>query len=144
VDADEITYNLHIALRYEIEKGLLDGRIDAKDLPSLWNSFMEKYLGIEPKNDAEGVLQDIHWSQGSIGYFPTYTLGNIISSIIRYSFKNLNELIREGNLVEIREYLRQKVHRYGSIYSPKELLRLSFNEGYNPDYLIKYFEEKFF
>jgi len=144
VDADEITYNLHIALRYEIEKGLLDGRIDAKDLPSLWNSFMEKYLGIEPKNDAEGVLQDIHWSQGSIGYFPTYTLGNIISSIIRYSFKNLNELIREGNLVEIRDYLRQKVHRYGSIYSPKELLRLSFNEGYNPDYLIKYFEEKFF
>ncbi|MGC8689721.1 MAG: carboxypeptidase M32 [Thermoplasmata archaeon] len=143
VDADEVTYNLHIALRYEIEKGLIEGSIDTKDLPGIWNSFMDKYLGIVPENDSQGVLQDIHWSQGSFGYFPTYTLGNVISAIIRGRFDNLSNLIAEGNIIAIRDYLREKVHRYGSIYTPKELLRISFGEGYNPEYLLKYLEEKF-
>ncbi|MEM4314604.1 MAG: carboxypeptidase M32 [Thermoplasmata archaeon] len=143
VDADEVTYNLHIALRYEIEKKLIEGSIDTKDLPEIWNEFMEKYVGISPKNDSEGVLQDIHWSQGSIGYFPTYTFGNVISAIIRNSLNDLYARVEENDIQSIKEYLRQKVHRYGSIYSPKELLMKSFNETYNPEYLIRYFNEKY-
>ncbi|MGC8663862.1 MAG: carboxypeptidase M32 [Thermoplasmata archaeon] len=143
VDADEVTYNFHIALRYEIEKNLLTGKFSVGDLPEIWDEFMEKYLGVRPKNVSEGVLQDIHWSQGSFGYFPTYSLGNIISAIIRYKIKDLYENIRKGDIEYIKKYLREKVHRYGSIYTPKELLKISFNEGYNPDYLIKYFREKY-
>ena len=143
VDADEVTYNFHIALRYEIEKNLLTGKFAVSDLPEIWNDFMEKYLGIRPKNVSEGVLQDIHWSQGSFGYFPTYSLGNIISAIIRSQIKDLYENIGMGNIDYIKKFLGDKVHRYGSIYTPKDLLKMSFNENYNPDYLIKYFREKY-
>ena len=143
VDADEVTYNFHIALRYEIEKNLLTGKFSVSDLPEIWNDFMEKYLGIRPKNVSEGVLQDIHWSQGSFGYFPTYSLGNIISAIIRSQIKDLYENIGIGNIDYIKKFLGDKVHRYGSIYTPKDLLKMSFNENYNPEYLIKYFREKY-
>lgn len=143
VDADEVTYNFHIALRYEIEKNLLTGKFSVSDLPEIWNDFMEKYLGVRPGKDSEGVLQDIHWSQGSFGYFPTYTLGNIISAIIRSKIKDLYENIEKGNIEYIKKFLADKLHRYGSIYAPKDLLKLSLNEGYNPDYLISYFREKY-
>jgi len=143
VDADEVTYNFHIALRYEIEKNLLTGKFAVTELPEIWNEFMEKYLGVRPGNVSEGVLQDIHWSQGSFGYFPTYTLGNIISAIIRSKIKDLYENIENGNIEYIKKFLADKVHRYGSIYAPKDLLKLSLNEGYNPDYLINYFREKY-
>ncbi|MGC9176342.1 MAG: carboxypeptidase M32 [Thermoplasmata archaeon] len=143
VDADEVTYNFHIALRYEIEKNLLTGKFSVSDLPEIWDQFMEKYLGIRPGNVSEGVMQDIHWSQGSFGYFPTYSLGNIISAIIRYQIKDLHENIESGNIDYVKKFLRDKIHRYGSIYSPKELLKRSFNETYNPEYLIKYFREKY-
>lgn len=143
VDADEVTYNFHIALRYEIEKLLIEGKIDVNDLPEIWNEFMEKYLGIVPKNDAEGVLQDIHWSNGSFGYFPSYTLGNVISAMIKYKIKNIDEYIKTKNIEGIKQLLREKIHNFGSIYSPKELLMKSFNENYNANYLIKYLNEKY-
>ncbi|PLC68843.1 carboxypeptidase M32 [Vulcanisaeta sp. EB80] len=143
VDADEVTYNFHIALRYEIEKGLIAGKLDVSDLPSLWDDFMDRYLGVRPKNDAEGVLQDIHWSQGSFGYFPTYTLGNVIAGMIYAKLPELRDKVAGRRFSEIKEFLRDKVCRYGAIYSPKELLMRSFNDAYNPDYLLNYLREKY-
>jgi len=143
VDADEVTYNFHIALRYEIEKGLIAGKLDVSDLPSLWDDFMDRYLGVRPKNDAEGVLQDIHWSQGSFGYFPTYTLGNVIAGMIYAKLPGLRDKVAGRRFNEIKEFLRDKVCRYGAIYPPKELLMRSFNDAYNPDYLLNYLREKY-
>jgi carboxypeptidase Taq len=143
VDADEVTYNFHIALRYEIEKKLMNDEIKVNELPQIWNEMMEKYLGITPKNDSEGVLQDIHWSQGSIGYFPTYTLGNIVAGIVYKSFPNLYDLVYEGRFEEVKGFLREKICKYGSIYSPKELLKRSFGKEYEPEGLLDYLREKY-
>jgi carboxypeptidase Taq len=104
---------------------------------------MERLLGVRPRNDAEGVLQDIHWSHGSIGYFPTYTLGNVVAAMIYYKHGKIRELVAEGNFAAVKEYLREKIHRWGSIYPPKELLLRSFDETYNAHYLVKYLDEKF-
>jgi len=142
VDADEVTYNLHIAIRYEIEKRLIAGELKVDEIPPLWNDLSEKYLGIRPKNDAEGALQDVHWSGGSFGYFPTYTLGNIIAGMIYAKF-NVLEKVRERKFNEIKEYLREKIHKYGAIYPPKVLLTRSFGDAYNPEYFIKYLREKY-
>ncbi len=143
VDADEVTYNFHIALRYEIEKGLIAGKLDVSDLPSLWNDFMDKYLGVRPRNDAEGVLQDIHWSQGSFGYFPTYTLGNVIAGMIYAKLPGLRDKVASKRFNEIREFLRDRICKHGAIYPPKELLIRSFNDTYNPTYLLNYLREKY-
>ncbi|MBP1357274.1 MAG: carboxypeptidase M32 [Sulfolobus sp.] len=143
VEADEVTYNFHIALRYEIEKKLLTEEIKAGELPEIWNEFMEKYLGVRPKSDSEGVLQDIHWSQGSIGYFPTYTLGNVVAGMIYSSYGSLREDIREGNVSKIKEWLREKICKYGATYSPKELLIKAFGKTYDPEDLLKYLREKY-
>ncbi|GAB6947491.1 carboxypeptidase M32 [Vulcanisaeta sp. JCM 16161] len=143
VDADEVTYNFHIALRYEIEKGLIAGKLDVSDLPSLWNDFMDKYLGVRPRNDTEGVLQDIHWSQGSFGYFPTYTLGNVIAGMIYAKLPGLKDKVAGRRFNEIKEFLRDRICKYGAIYPPKELLMRSFNDTYNPTYLLNYLREKY-
>ncbi len=143
IDADELTYNIHIAIRYDIEKNLIEGKYKVSEIPEIWDSKMEEYLGIRPKNYREGILQDIHWYQGSFGYFPTYTLGNIIAAIIWYKIKNIKEHLINGEFDQIFEFLKNNIHIYGSLYSPKELLKRSFNEDYNPEYLIKYFKEKF-
>jgi carboxypeptidase Taq len=149
VDADEVTYNLHIAIRYEIEKKIIGGdELSVSEIPQFWNDRMEQLLGVRPTQDSQGVLQDTHWSSGLFGYFPTYTLGNLVSAIIDSKMrKDLNEYkeenIRSGDLKPIREWLRQKIHQHGSVYSPKVLLKNSFNEGYNPDYFVTYIETKY-
>lgn len=146
VEADELTYNFHIALRYDLEKRLLTGGVSVSDLPSVWDDTTEDLLGVRPRNDAEGVLQDIHWSHGSMGYFPSYSLGNIVVGVIWKSLgdgEKLRESVGRGDLAFLRRWLEQKVHRYGSTYAPKELLKRSFGEGYNPDRLVKYLEKKF-
>ncbi|MDE1869250.1 MAG: carboxypeptidase M32 [Candidatus Micrarchaeota archaeon] len=146
VQADELTYNFHIALRYELERLLVNGEIKAKDLPEVWNNKMDEYLGIRPKNDAEGVLQDSHWSSG-FGYFPTYTLGNIASGIIRANIRNdirdFDQHIRDGNFAPVRDWLREKVHQYGTAYTGEQLLKKSFNEGYDPKHFLDYLRGKY-
>jgi carboxypeptidase Taq len=104
---------------------------------------MDRLLGVRPRNDAEGVLQDIHWAHGSIGYFPTYTLGNVVAAMIYYRHGKIRELVAEGNLASVKEYLREKIHRWGSVYPPKELLSRGFGETYNAEYLVKYLDEKY-
>jgi carboxypeptidase Taq len=147
VDADEVTYNLHIALRYEIEKKIFGDDLSISEIPEFWNDRMEQLLGVRPTKDSQGVLQDTHWSSGLFGYFPTYTLGNLVSAIIaskmRKDMEDYEEEIRRGNFEPIREWLRLKIHQYGSVYAPKVLLNKSLNEGYNPDYFVTYIETKY-
>ncbi len=147
VDADEVTYNLHIAIRYEIEKKVFGGELKVSEIPQFWNDRMEQLLGVRPTKDSEGALQDTHWSSGLLGYFPTYTLGNLVSAIIaskmRSDLKDYDEIIKKGDFAPIREWLRQKIHKHGSVYAPKALLDHTFNEGYNPDYFVKYIETKY-
>ncbi|NOZ89337.1 MAG: carboxypeptidase M32, partial [Crenarchaeota archaeon] len=126
VDADEVTYNLHIYLRFELEKRLIEGSLRVDELPQAWDDMMEKLLGIRPRRPSEGVLQDIHWSHGSIGYFPTYTLGNVVAAMIWRSLGGPDsELLRGLRLRELRGWLRERIHRWGKVYPPRELLRRS-------------------
>lgn len=148
VDADEVTYNLHIAIRYEIEKKIIGDDLAVSEIPEFWNDRMEQLLGVRPTEDSQGVLQDTHWSSGLFGYFATYTLGNLVSAIIaskmRKDLKDFDESIGKGDFKPIREWLRLKIHQHGSIYAPKVLLKNTFNEGYNPDYFVQYLENKYF
>jgi carboxypeptidase Taq len=145
-EADEVTYNLHILLRAELEKKMLTGEVKVDDLPEIWNNYMEEIIGVRPKNYAEGVLQDIHWSMGSIGYFPTYTLGNLVAAQMRHHIMkdmDLYEAILEKKFSDIKEWQRQKIHQWGSTYAPKDLLRKAFGEEYVADHFIRYLEEKY-
>jgi carboxypeptidase Taq len=147
VEADEVTYNLHIMLRYELEKGLVAGTLEVKDLPKLWNEKMREYLGIEPPTEAVGVLQDVHWSYGVFGYFPTYSLGNLYSAQIRNTilkqFPDFYDRVRRGDFGTIREWLREQIHQHGSVYLPSDLIKRVTGEELNPDYLMQYLEEKY-
>jgi carboxypeptidase Taq len=147
VDADEVTYNLHIAIRYEIEKKIFGDELHISEIAEFWNDRMEELLGVRPTEHSQGVLQDTHWSSGLFGYFPTYTLGNLVSAIIaskmRKELIDYEENIRKGDFKPIREWLRMKIHQHGSVYAPKVLLRNTFNEGYNPDYFVTYLESKY-
>jgi carboxypeptidase Taq len=146
MDADEISYNFHIEMRYEIEKGLLDGKISVSDLPSLWSDKIERYVGMKPKTDSEGILQDIHWSTGTFGYFPCYTIGNIVSAMVFHRIQmdvNLDSEVHSGRFGVIASWLREKIHRWGATYAPKVLQERALGERYNPRYLMDYLENKF-
>jgi carboxypeptidase Taq len=127
VEADELTYNLHIIVRFELEQELVEGRLAIRDLPEAWNSRYKEYLGVDVPDDAHGVLQDVHWASGLIGYFPTYALGNLIAGqLFERAHADLPELDAElaaGQLHGLREWLREHVHRYGAKFSTTELLR---------------------
>jgi len=126
VEADETTYGLHIVLRFELEQALLAGGLDVADLPGVWNERMRSYLGVEVAADSEGVLQDVHWSEGLVGYFPTYAIGNLIAGqlwgAVHADILDLDDQLAAGELAGLREWLREKVHRHGSRYSDNELL----------------------
>ncbi len=146
-EADMVTYNFHIMLRFKLERMMLNEDIKAKELPELWTEGMEELLGVRPKTYNEGILQDIHWAHGTIGYFPTYSIGTLLSAQIAYHLKsdirNFDSLVGRGEFKPIKEWLREKIHRYGSIYPPKELIKMSLGEEFNPEYFIKYVEKKY-
>jgi len=144
-EADELTYSLHILIRYEIEKMMMDGSVDVSELPKIWNEKYEEYLGVVPKDDSEGVLQDIHWTSG-VGYFPSYSVGSAISAQIMHQMKkdiDVNELLLKGDMDVIRNYLKDNVHQYGSYKKPKEVLKDLTGEEFNPQYYIDYLSEKY-
>ncbi len=147
VEADEVTYNLHILLRFEMEKDMIEGKLDPKEAPEVWNQKMDEYLGITPDTDSNGVLQDIHWSMGLMGYFPTYTLGNLYSAQIfhqaKKEIKDLDELIASGKLRPLRNWLRENIHRHGKRYTAEELTKRLTGEPLNEDYFINYLREKY-
>lgn len=146
-EADEITYHFHILLRFEIEKALIEGSLDVIEAPDEWQNKMEKYLGIRPTTDSEGILQDVHWSHGSFGYFPTYTIGSIlaaqIAARIEKDIGKISELITAGEFTKIREWLRENMHKYGSMYSPSELIIKTTGEQLNPEHFLKYLKHKY-
>lgn len=146
IEADELTYPLHIMLRYDIERMMINGEITVDELPKIWDDKMEEYLGIRPANDSEGVLQDVHWSGGMIGYFPTYALGTAYSAQIYNTMKkelDVERLIKENKISKINEWLKDKLHKYGSSKTPKELLLMITNEDFNPKYYVGYLKEKY-
>ena len=146
MDADELTYNFHTAVRYEVEKKVIAGDVKVAEIPSLWNDTFEEYLGIRPKNDAEGALQDVHWSGGSFGYFATYTLGNIVAAMIWHKMKDgalIQAALQKGDIAGLKGWLGKNIHRYGAIYAPRELQERALGEAYKPERLLAYFEQKF-
>ncbi len=147
VEADEATYNLHIMLRLEIEIALVEGNLQVKDLPEYWNTKMQEYLGLTPPNDAQGVLQDIHWSMGFIGYFSTYALGNLISvqlwEKIHQDIPDLEDQIRRGEFGALLSWLREKVHRYGRKYEPQQLVQRITGSKITPEPYLRYLQQKF-
>ncbi len=147
VEADEVTYPLHIILRYEIEKGLFDGSMQVDDLPHIWNELMLKYLGIQPPTDALGVLQDSHWSGGAFGYFPSYTLGAMYAcqfyKTLLSEQPDTEKHISEGNFTPIKQWLNEKIHRQGRLYTPQELVRRVTGEALNPDHFIGHLKQKY-
>jgi carboxypeptidase Taq len=146
VEADELTYPLHIMIRYEIERMIMANEITVSELPEVWNKKMVEYLGIQPKDDAEGVLQDVHWSAGLIGYFPTYALGSAYSAQFYYTMKkeiDIDELVKTNNIKAINQWLKEKIHNFGSSKDPLELLREVTNEDFNPSYYVQYLKEKY-
>lgn len=147
VNADEATYNLHIMLRLELEIAMVEGSIAIKDLPEIWNTKMKEYLGITPPNDAKGVLQDIHWSYGSIGYFSTYALGNLVSAQlwekINEDIPNLDDLIRKGNFKKLLRWLRKNIHQHGSKYDPQDLVQKVTGSKITYEPYIRYLTKKY-
>jgi carboxypeptidase Taq len=147
VEADEVTYSLHVILRFEIEKAMLSGDIKVSSLPDEWNRRMKKLLGIVPKNDAEGVLQDVHWSAGLIGYFPTYALGNLyaaqFTNSLKSKFSDFDALIEHGKFDKILGWLRENIHQHGMVYPADELCLRVTKEKLNPDYFVNYLENKY-
>jgi carboxypeptidase Taq len=147
VNADEATYNLHIMLRLELEIGMVEGRIAVKDLPEIWNTKMQEYLGVTPPNDAKGVLQDIHWSGGSIGYFSTYALGNLVSAQlwekINKDIRGLDDQIRKGNFSELLAWLRRNIHEHGQKYEPQELVERITGSKITPEPYVRYLTKKY-
>lgn len=144
--ADELTYSLHVMIRYEIEKMLIQEDLDVDKLPEIWADKYEEYLGVRPKDAAEGVLQDIHWSQGSFGYFPSYALGSAFGAQLYHYMKgqmDFEGLLRAGEIGTIREFLRQHIHQYGKLKTSRQMLKEVTGEDFNPQYYIDYLVEKY-
>ena len=146
VESDEATYNLHILLRFELEQALVTGEISAADLPAAWNERMQKYLGITPPDDARGCLQDIHWSLGSIGYFATYTLGNLYAAqFYEQATKDLGDLdamFARGEFAPLLGWLREKIHRHGRRYTAGELVKRVTGKALSAEPLLNHLRSK--
>lgn len=145
-EADELTYSLHVLIRYEVEKMLFNNEIEVKDLPKVWNEKYNEYLGVTPKNDGDGVLQDVHWSGGDFGYFPSYALGSAVAAQIYYYMKknmNFEEKLESGELETIKIFLKEHIHQYGKTKTTNEILKEMTGEEFNPDYYITYLKEKY-
>ncbi len=145
-EADELTYCLHIMVRYELEKLMINGKVEVEELPRLWKEKYQEYLGVVPENDTVGILQDVHWSMGDIGYFPSYALGNAFAAQIYAKMKSEIDVeaeLSKGNIGAVREFLHRYVHQYGAFKEAREILKEATGEEFNPDYFVGYLTEKY-
>jgi carboxypeptidase Taq len=145
-EADELSYPLHIIIRYEIEKMIFSGQADVDKLPELWNKKYQEYLGLTPENDAEGILQDTHWSFGEFGYFPSYAIGSAVASQLYAKIMDVmpvEKYLRDGNLTPIREFLRDMIHKYGATKNTNQILKDVTGEEFNADYYVDYLKNKY-
>ena len=144
--ADELTYPLHIMIRYEIEKQIFNNNLNVQEINVLWKKMYKEYLGVDVINDSEGILQDVHWSAGLFGYFPSYAIGSAISAQL-YDFINkqfcIDDALRNQDLIKIKKILNTSIHKYGKTYNCEQLLNMMMNEGFNPQYYIDYLENKY-
>jgi len=148
IEADELTYSLHIIIRYEIEKAFINGEVDFNELPKLWSAKYREYLGVEPANFREGVLQDVHWAGGMIGYFPSYALGNLYGAQMLYKgilrdLPDYNEIVASGDLRRITGWLKDNIHIHGGTYKPSVLIEKATGEALSASYFLRYIEEKY-
>ncbi|MFA9462945.1 MAG: carboxypeptidase M32 [Velocimicrobium sp.] len=145
-EADELTYTLHVLIRYEIEKLLFEDKITVNEIPQIWNEKYKEYLGITPKNDKEGCLQDVHWACGDFGYFPSYALGSAIGAQIYYYMKTqipVDTYLAQGNLIPIKEFLKERIHKFGKTKNTDQILMNMTGEAFNPNYYVNYLKEKY-
>ena len=145
-EADELTYPLHIMIRYELEKQLISGNLAARDLPEAWNALYKEYLGIDVPNDTKGVLQDSHWSNGSFGYFPSYALGSAYGAqLIKRMEQDIDvwSLVREGDLQPVIDWLTQRIYRFGRRLDPKDLIEQAMEAPFDPSFYTDYLAEKY-
>jgi carboxypeptidase Taq len=147
VEADELTYHMHIVVRFEIERDLIAGDLDVEEVPRVWNEKMDEYLGVRPDTDAEGCLQDIHWSHGNFGYFPTYSLGSVLAAQLyaaaERDLEDLSGKTRAGEFDPLREWLFENVHRHGARYTTPDLVREATGEDYTADYFLDHVKSKY-
>lgn len=147
IEADEVTYSLHVILRFQLEVKLMSGDLRVKDLPTAWNETMQALLGVTPPTDAKGVLQDVHWSMGAIGYFPTYALGNLYGAqfvdTMGAEIPDFYEKVAKGELEPVLSWLREKIHRHGAAKTPKELIREVTGNELEPSHFVRYLESKY-
>lgn len=147
VEADEVTYNLHIILRFEIERRLFSGALKVDELPAAWNALTEELLGFEPENDQRGILQDVHWSGGAFGYFPSYCIGNMVAAqfwkTVRQEIPGLQSDFERGEFGRLLDWVRTNVHSQGRRYQTKELVKRVTGEELSPSYLLEYLRERF-
>ncbi len=145
-EADELTYPLHIVIRYEIEKGIFDGSIDPKDLREVWNQKYKEYLQIDVPNDKEGILQDMHWGSGSFGYFPTYALGSGYAAQFVHAMSkdiDIDATLANNEFYKLKDWLREHIHQYGGLYSPLEQIKIATDEDFDPQYYVDYLVNKY-
>ncbi len=145
-EADELTYPMHILIRYELEKALFADEITVKELPKEWKKKYNEYLGLAEDTDTKGVLQDTHWSSGDFGYFPSYAIGSGVAAQLYFFMKtqmDFDKLLRDGDLETIKKYLGEHIHQYGMIYNMNELLERVTGEAFNPEYYVRYLKEKY-
>lgn len=147
VTADEVTYNLHVALRFELELALFRDELEVKDLPDAWNEGMERWIGVRPPNDADGVLQDMHWSIGALGYFPTYALGTLYAAAFYEKadadLGGLDDDLRRGEVARLLQWLRDNIHSWGYVYPAKELGERVLGAPLTPEPFLTYLRRKF-
>ncbi len=147
VEADELTYGLHVILRTEIEHALLENQFPVEELENVWNEKMEEYLGIRPTNAAQGVLQDVHWSHGLVGYFPTYLLGTLYATqffeTARHQIEGLGDAIRQGQMIGLRDWLSTNIHRKGRLLSAAQLVQEVTGEALQPEFFTDYLSDKY-
>jgi carboxypeptidase Taq len=146
IEADEVTYNLHIIIRFEMEKAMVNGEVSIESLPSVWNQKYKTYLGIEPPTDSKGILQDIHWTSG-FGYFPTYTLGNLyaaqIAAALRAAHPDMDARLAAGDTAFALDWLRERMYQWGKVYEPETLIRIVTGEAPDPRFFAEYLTTKF-
>jgi len=146
IEADELTYSLHVMVRYELEKAIISGDIKAKDLPQLWSDKYQEFIGVRPNDLADGVLQDCHWGYGLVGYFPSYAVGTAFGAQLLNSVKKVVDVdaaIKNDDLSPVTEWLKENVHKYGEVLLPDELLKQATGEEFNPNYYADYLRDKF-
>ena len=147
IEADSLTYPLHIIIRYEIEKMIFNEGVAIEELPEIWNDKYEEYLGVRPENDVEGILQDVHWSGASFGYFPSYALGYMYAAQLLHAMEkeqSIDEILASDDYSPIKEWMKEHIHQYGASRKPTQLIQDATNEGLNPQYLIDYMEKIYF